>query len=291
MRYHTIIFTSFLLRFASPGNICYYPNGDTQATDVPCDPDAPATGCCWSRSACLTNGLCIMNGAESDSGIEYARGTCTDRSWSSPLCPQNCQLNQDTPSNSSAYDFRADGVKVLQCGSQGYGREAEYCCESEAEGQRCCETDTAVFVLESATVGPYTWVESTSSLSLVSSATLRAITTATPLSTPSRTGSMDQSPTADPAGKGDNRAITIGAGVGGALAGCVLTALLILFIIRHKRRAPPSNVPPVFVAEFDDKAMLELSSEETYAELSSQSQPVWELPGDQRLPSYSVNSR
>ncbi|KAH6864843.1 hypothetical protein BKA58DRAFT_404651 [Alternaria rosae] len=294
MRYHTLGLTFSLLHFASPQNICYYPNGDTQPHDVPCDPEAEVTGCCWSRAACLTNGLCIMGGAESDSGQEYARGTCTDRSWSSPLCPQNCQLNQDTPNNSSAYDFRADGVKVWQCGSQGYGREAEYCCESEAEGQRCCQTDTAVFVLTSATVGPYTGIESSSLLSLTSSATLSASTT--PLPTPSRTGSAaqsSQSPPADASNRSDNKATTIGAGVGGALGGCLLTTLLVFFIRRHKNRRAALRLEEsrAAVAEFNDKA--ELSTEETYAELSSQSQikAVWELPGDERLPSYHANSR
>ena len=296
MHYHTLFLAFFLLGFASPQNICYFPNGDTQPHDVPCDPDADVTGCCWSRAACLTNGLCIMGGAESDSGQEYARGTCTDRSWSSPLCPQNCQLNQDTPNNSSAYDFRADGVQVWQCGSQGYGREAEYCCESEAEGQRCCQTDTAVFTLTSATVGPYTGVESSSSLSLSTSATSSASTT--PLPTPSRTGTgsvtqNSQSPPADASNQSDSKAIPIGAGVGGALGGCLLTALLVFFIRRHKRKrvAPRLDEPPVAVAEFNDKA--ELSTEESYAELSSQSQikAVWELPGDERLSSYNMNGR
>jgi len=294
MRYHTLVSAFFLLRFASPQNICYYPNGDTQPHDVPCDPDVEVTGCCWSRDACLTNGLCIMNGAESDSGQEYARGTCTDRSWSSPLCPQNCQLNQDTPNNSSAYDFRADGVRVWQCDSQGYGREAAYCCESDAELTRCCETTSALFTLESAAVGPYTGVETTASLPLSSSATLSASTTSLP--TPSSTGSFtqsSQSPPVDASNQSDNKATTIGAGVGGALGGCLLIALLVFFVRRqkHKRAAPRLDEPPAVVAEHNDKA--ELSTEETYAELSSQSQrqPVWELQGDARLPSYNVNSQ
>jgi len=49
----------YLIRLSRTGNICYYPNGDT-STDVPCDPDAPITPCCESRSACLTSGLCAL---------------------------------------------------------------------------------------------------------------------------------------------------------------------------------------------------------------------------------------
>jgi hypothetical protein len=119
---------TFLLiaHLGESGNICYYPNGDTMGTDVPHDPDAPVTQCCGSRSVCLTNGLCALEAAD-DTGISYARGTCTDRSWSSPLCPQQFQLNQDTPTNSSAYDFRAGGVQVWQCVTEGYAQEAQFC--------------------------------------------------------------------------------------------------------------------------------------------------------------------
>jgi hypothetical protein len=187
------------------GNICYYPNGDTMGTDVPCDPDAPVTQCCGSRSACLTNGLCALE-ATDDIGISYARGTCTDRSWSSPLCPQQCQLNQDTPTNSSAYDFRADGVQVWQCVTKGYAQEAQFCCESDAEKQRCCETETAVFSLDNATLGPSTAAASTTSiLSFTSSAVSTRLTpTASPTQSETR---APYTPTAIPpvSGRADSR--------------------------------------------------------------------------------------
>ena len=201
------------------GNICYFPDGDT-SRDVPCDPDAPFTQCCASRSACLTNGLCVGR-ATSDTGISYIRGTCTDRSWASPLCPQQCQLNQDTPTNSSAYDFRTDGVQVWQCGAQGYGRESQFCCESEAERQRCCETETAVFVLGSAKLGPSTVVASSTSTSTSSSAAT-SILTSSASSTPSETRASDTATAIPPASdrtgsRSSNNATTIGASVGGAV--------------------------------------------------------------------------
>jgi len=278
-----------LIHYAKSGNICYYPNGETMGTDVPCDPDAPFTQCCPSRDTCLSNGLCALQSTDNDSGISYARGTCTDPTWTSPLCPQHCQLNQDTPLNSSAYDFRAGGVQIWECEKQGYGVKAEYCCESQGESQSCCETSSVVFVLESATIGPYTGVESTSSSSSAFSTVSNAATT------PSRTASVTQissGPTAtapvDSANTGSNKSSVIGAGVGGSLGGCVLTAVIILLIRRYRRRASPPVELPVTATEFHDKAMLELPTEEPRLELTSRNQPVWELPAERRLPGQTA---
>lgn len=55
--------------------------------------------------------------------------------------------------NSSAYDFRANGVQVWECDAQGFGQPARYCCESAAEKTRCCATSSALFRLASASPG------------------------------------------------------------------------------------------------------------------------------------------
>jgi hypothetical protein len=129
--------------------------------------------CCSSARACLSNGLCLLDNTGENTGISYARGTCTDRTWANAACPQRCQLstsinnfanwssaNQsveqtdtDSINNSSAYDFRSGGVQVWQCGSEGYAKVATYCCESAAEKTRCCSTATAQFLLPSASIG------------------------------------------------------------------------------------------------------------------------------------------
>ncbi|KAL2268028.1 hypothetical protein VTJ83DRAFT_2874 [Remersonia thermophila] len=132
---------------------CFFPNGDVNPEDVPCDPGAPVSMCCGSRDACLSSGLCLNPGTGPTRGISFARGTCTDQTWKSPICPQKCRINQDSATNSSAYNFGAGGVQVWECIGQGYEDPGAYCCESAREKTRCCETHTAVFTLPGASIG------------------------------------------------------------------------------------------------------------------------------------------
>ncbi|KAL0938460.1 uncharacterized protein CTRU02_205070 [Colletotrichum truncatum] len=125
-------------------NLCFFPGG-IQSLDVPCDPKAEVSMCCGSVNACLSNGLCKLEDTSNNTGIAYARGTCSDPTWQSPICPQNCVLNPDTRKNSSAYDFRFNGVQVWQCDSQGFATPGKFCCESAAEKTRCCSTPAAIF--------------------------------------------------------------------------------------------------------------------------------------------------
>ena len=71
---------------------CYYPSG-TKSNDVPCDPNAEVSMCCGSVDACLSSGLCRIDGTGASQGISYARGTCTDKTWGSPICPQRCRIS------------------------------------------------------------------------------------------------------------------------------------------------------------------------------------------------------
>ncbi|OHE91158.1 hypothetical protein CORC01_13534 [Colletotrichum orchidophilum] len=125
-------------------NLCFFPGG-VQSHDVPCDPKAEVSMCCGSVNACLSNGLCKLDDTTNKTGIAYARGTCSDPTWQSPICPQNCVLNPDTRKSKSAYDFRFNGVQVWQCDSQGFGVPGKFCCESAAEKTRCCSTPAAIF--------------------------------------------------------------------------------------------------------------------------------------------------
>jgi hypothetical protein len=71
---------------------CYFPSGN-ESSDVPCDPNAEVSMCCPTQSDCLSSGLCLNSGTGSNQGISFARGTCTDQSWDSPFCPQNCRIS------------------------------------------------------------------------------------------------------------------------------------------------------------------------------------------------------
>jgi hypothetical protein len=262
-------------------NTCYFPNG-TPSTDEPCDPDALFTQCCGSRSACLTNGLCSLE-ATNITGIEYARGTCTDKTWGSSLCPQQCQLNQHTPKRSSAYDFRANGVQVWECGSQGYAEEARYCCESEGERQRCCSTSSVVFTLQGAIVGASTSATTTPTFSSSSSAkastsgptATNSISTNAPTATPTIAG--------QPREANNTKAAGIGAGVGGAVASMVLIAVIVFFIRRHRRAKRNGVVKGHPVEVWTQPAEVWTQPHE----LPSLAQPAWELSGDPIIPRVS----
>ncbi|KAK4149902.1 hypothetical protein C8A00DRAFT_18484 [Chaetomidium leptoderma] len=71
---------------------CYFPGGN-ESSDVPCDPKAEVSMCCPTESQCLSSGLCLIDETGPSQGISFARGTCTDQNWDSPLCPQHCRIS------------------------------------------------------------------------------------------------------------------------------------------------------------------------------------------------------
>ena len=84
-----------LFQSVSAGSACYYPNGDLNPDDVPCNPSADVSVCCGRGWTCLSNGVCMLSqdssvGSISRIGSTY-RTSCTDRSWNSPACPSFCK--------------------------------------------------------------------------------------------------------------------------------------------------------------------------------------------------------
>lgn len=63
---------------------CYFPNGQVAEDNYACDASADVSVCCGSGSVCLDNKVCLANNQET------IRGACTDRTWTSPECPQWC---------------------------------------------------------------------------------------------------------------------------------------------------------------------------------------------------------
>lgn len=80
---------------------CYYPNGNEAKDNIPCDPDAEVSACCGvadiNGHACLTNTLCLGGNGK------IIRGTCTDKSWNSPDCPQWCMGRRFPQTQGAAY--------------------------------------------------------------------------------------------------------------------------------------------------------------------------------------------
>lgn len=74
---------------------CYYPNGDLNPDDVPCNPSTDFSACCGRGWTCLSNGVCMLGqdssvGSISRVGSTY-RTSCTDRTWNSTECPTFCK--------------------------------------------------------------------------------------------------------------------------------------------------------------------------------------------------------
>lgn len=74
------------------GPACYDPFGKLAVDDLPCNPTAVESFCCGAGWSCLTNQLCrdVEGGVEGGVEGSVARGTCTDKSWSSTECPDYC---------------------------------------------------------------------------------------------------------------------------------------------------------------------------------------------------------
>jgi hypothetical protein len=183
--------------------------------------------------------------------------------------------DQQTLTNSSAYDFRAGGVQVWQCDSQGYGQQAEFCCESESEKTRCCSTSTVVFELPAATIGNaleiQTVTQSSSTSSASSASTNPAAQTGNPGSSPSggnQDGSTAKS-TLSPAARA-------GIGIGAALGAI---AILGLAYVLWRRRRRESKLQQAIVKHDADVAG---KPAELYGPEAQQ--PVWEMDGQNHEP-------
>lgn len=113
----------YLLIIAVNGG-CYFPNGRL-VEDTPCNAGAGAA-CCGIGYACLSNGLCQLTAVRaSDAGDDWAtfvRGSCTDRSWSSPNCPKECM-------KASNGDVLGGGNDVAKCEVGGGNRY--YCLNNQ----------------------------------------------------------------------------------------------------------------------------------------------------------------
>lgn len=87
-RTNFLLFAAFGLLSLTRGDQlhCYMPDGSNadQGT-APCNSTAAVSACCDPRDSCTTSGLCL--GA---SGWIY-RSACTDQTWNSPVCAQQCR--------------------------------------------------------------------------------------------------------------------------------------------------------------------------------------------------------
>lgn len=105
---HAILAVTPLIAFAT-AQTCYFPDGQTVSTDVPCNTTATASSCCPSDSFCMDNGLCFGSGIVS-------RGSCTDQSWESEECSGYCKSEDPSASISITPCGSVDGTNTFVCG-------------------------------------------------------------------------------------------------------------------------------------------------------------------------------
>ena len=247
---------------------CFYPNGQA-SDDLECDPEEPETACCPRGYTCLSNGLCELTNS---SGIaNYGRGSCTDLSWRSTLCPQFCQSGEASylspylvnPHACAQYTDIVgkvtEGAIVYDCG----GGE-NWCCDKNLVYQGCCSTSidllnlgigTSLTVLGSVT--PAMMLSSTplippsSNLAPISKASSTSTSTTVPIPlTDSQSDIRTQaSPTSAPANavtsasKSNDLSAKIGPSVGVPLGVALIVALTYIFF-RLKNRSSHSKTHP-----------------------------------------------
>ncbi|KAK4197162.1 hypothetical protein QBC40DRAFT_107950 [Triangularia verruculosa] len=124
MRIFTVIAFMGLVQASLAVKKCYYPDGREATSDSPCGPDTEDSMCCFKGSphglACLANKMC-----ESPDG-KIIRGSCTDRTWSSPACANVCR----------SVDW--GGANLISC-SNVTNKDTSYCCE-KTEKANCCDS-------------------------------------------------------------------------------------------------------------------------------------------------------
>ncbi|KAF2872252.1 hypothetical protein BDV95DRAFT_605884 [Massariosphaeria phaeospora] len=307
-----LIFLHLHLTLCAAATQCYFPNGKPSG-DVPCNASAPVSHCCGSLSHCLSNGLCNLD-SKAQSGAGFLRAQCTDKTWQSELCPSQCRLNQDH-AKPKAYDFAAKGVLILQCRAvgMGYANPGDYCCESIGEGKRCCNTESATFHLEAATIGAFNGPASasvsasasasssaSSSVSTLASASQSAsasISTSTSASASRSTSSpVSLTPTPEPQTTsqaapaapraGLSTGVMVSAGIGAGVGVCVLIGIAIaLWWLRKSQKERHAKLAeknantgiPGESAQKDELGYSTLSVV-TPLELDAE-KPAWELSG------------
>lgn len=108
-RLKTVTLISFTFVINCIGdNACYYPSGNKQTVDRPCDNSVSESHCCGVNDICLTNGMCFQLGDV----LLVTRGSCTDQSWSSSACPRECSDSKSV--QLSVFNFEAKGFKVIK---------------------------------------------------------------------------------------------------------------------------------------------------------------------------------
>ncbi|KAK8151036.1 hypothetical protein IWX90DRAFT_419483 [Phyllosticta citrichinensis] len=187
---------------------CYYPNGQTATNDCACYLNTTQSFCCTEGVKCLKNKICdFINPTE----YRFNRGTCTDKTWTSPACP------------SFGQDY---GSGVVKCPGT-----TKVCCDNgnNDSNATCCFDPSLLFDMPSGWEA-FPEIDSsaeTAVVNLQTSQTASATTSAAEDATSSSSqGGSDASV---------GTATIVGAAVGGVAGVAVLNLLALLYLKRRKR--------------------------------------------------------
>lgn len=190
---------------------CYFPNGDEYTTGQPCNStaDGRVSVCCeLSSSVCTTSGLCFGS-----AGYLY-RGGCTDRSWTSPQCGQQC------------VDTRIDNfANVYFCEPGVFDPPRTVCCGGDSN---CCASNFSLN--PGVPFFPTLDLEETTSSAIPSASATESSTPTASLSSSSSTASCASNGTnVCPVVADGPSASVVGGAVGGSMAALLVAALIFLF--------------------------------------------------------------
>lgn len=177
---------------------CYFPNGLISPSDTPCHSPSSANGasaCCAYSDICLDNQLCL-----SQSGPAWiTRGSCTDETWQSPGCSQNC--SDVNPSGSAV---------IFPINSQD---QALFCCSQPNTTTNKCTVgtrgSTAPFYIEAGLV-IFNRTSGSTSSNATNTGTVTVTATTTALTLPSNASSVHNTLSS----LSSSREEAIGAGIG-----------------------------------------------------------------------------
>lgn len=89
---------------------CFLSDGTFVTNEVPCDPSAAVSACCYKTSYCISNFYCWAG-----LGTNRVPGACTDSTWKDPACGCPCKLTspQINLSSNSLHIFPATQLNSL----------------------------------------------------------------------------------------------------------------------------------------------------------------------------------
>ncbi|OMP89283.1 hypothetical protein BK809_0006004 [Diplodia seriata] len=199
---------------------CYYPDKST-SDDTPCDSTAEYSACCGSGATCMANGLCLADGL-------FSRGSCTDQTWKSDACAQQCQectlylthfpsspLRSTTNHNDLHIDNEDAGAPITLCDRKSSSNSTWTC------GSQDCTNSAVTFTIAAADFTPL--------VAQQANATCNGTASSSSASSSGNSGTGRSFSSGQMAG--------VGAGVGVPLLLAFLTVLWLLLAEKRKRRA------------------------------------------------------